>query len=176
MENWVKDPTVLKMFAKHYKTGEVIPDELLAKIKKADLYNTGILHVSSYLFPALIDMEFHARTKDTPFDVNEFDNAVLKKFHVPYELSSPYPSTQNGHIFTGGYAAGYYSYIWAAVLDADAFSAFKESGDLFNPTLSTSFRKNILSRGATDEPMTLFKNFRGREPKVEPLIERNGLK
>lgn len=176
MENWVKDPTVLKMFAKHYKTGEVIPDDLLAKIKKADLYNTGILHVSSYLFPALIDMEFHARTKDTPFDVNEFDNAVLKKFHVPYELSSPYPSTQNGHIFTGGYAAGYYSYIWAAVLDADAFSAFKESGDLFNPTLSTSFRKNILSRGATDEPMTLFKNFRGREPKVEPLIERNGLK
>lgn len=176
MENWASDPEVLKMYAKHYQTGEVIPDELIKKIKDTELYNVGISTTSSLLFPALIDMDYHTRTDDSMLDVKAFEEKTFSKYKLVPELGSPYPSTQNGHIMpeTGGYAAGYYSYIWAAVLDADAFELFKEKG-IFNKDVADSFKQNILAKGNSDDPLVLYKIYRGREPKVDALLKKLGV-
>jgi peptidyl-dipeptidase Dcp len=174
MENWALEPEVLKTYAKHYQTGAPIPDELIQKIKNAKLFNQGFW-TTEYLAASYLDLDWHTLTTIHPqTDVLEFENESLSRIGLIPEIVSRYRTTYFSHIFAGGYAAGYYSYIWAEVLDADAFQAFKEKG-LFDPQIAQSFRKNVLERGATEEPMVLYKRFRGAEPKIEPLLARRGL-
>ncbi|MGC9364023.1 MAG: M3 family metallopeptidase [Fidelibacterota bacterium] len=175
MENWALEPEVLKSYAFHYETGEPIPDELIEKIRKASLFNQGFATVE-YLAAAYLDMDWHTLTTPRPIeDVLEFEDESLGRIGLIPEIISRYRTPYFRHIFTSGYSAGYYSYIWAEVLDADAFQAFKET-DLFNRELAQSFRENILARGGSEEPMVLYKRFRGREPSIEPLLEKRGLK
>lgn len=176
MENWAIEPAVLKMYATHYQTGAPMPDELVDKIHKARHFNQGFA-TTEYLAAAFLDMDWHTQTTPNPdIQVIEFENSCLDKIGLIPEIISRYRSPYFQHIFAGGYSSGYYSYLWAEVLDADAFNAFKETGDLFNPRVATSFRENILERGGTAEPMTLYKKFRGKEPSIEPLLKRRGLK
>ncbi len=173
MENWASEPAVLKMYAHHYQTNLPIPDELIARIKKSATFNQGFETVE-YLAAAFLDMDWHTLTQPTPLDVISFENQSLSRIGLIPEIVVRYRSPYFRHIFSGGYSAGYYSYIWAEVLDADAFQAFKET-DIFHPALAQSFRENILARGGTEDPMVLYLRFRGREPKIEPLLERRGL-
>lgn len=172
MENWAFEPEVLKMYAKHYETGEVIPESLIRKMQNAKLFNQGFETVE-YLAASFLDMDWQTITDTIERDTPSFEKASFTKIGLMPEIESRYQSTNFGHI-VGGYAAGYYSYIWAAVLDSDAFQAFKET-TLFNPEVAASFRKNILSRLGTEDAMTLYKKFRGREPKVDALLQRRGL-
>ncbi len=172
MENWASDPEVIKTYAKHYQTGQPIPQELVDKIKKSDLFNQGFATVE-YLAASFLDMDWHTLADATEQDALPFEDASMKKIGLIPEIVVRYRSPYFSHIFSGGYSAGYYSYIWSEVLDADAFQAFKETS-LFDQKTAQSFRDNILAKGYTDDPMTLYKRFRGREPKVEPLLKRRG--
>ena len=172
MENWAKEPEVLRVYAKHYKTGEVIPEELIAKLEKSAQFNQGFETVE-YLAASLLDMDWH--TKAFNGDVLAFEKAAMDKIGLIDEIVPRYRSSYFSHIFSGGYSAGYYVYIWAAVLDADAFDAFKQSGNIFNPEYAAKFR-TLLTRSGSDEGMTIYKNFRGQEPSIEPLLKRRGLK
>lgn len=174
MENWASEPEVLKMYAKHYKTGEVIPQELIDKLKKSRHFNQGFITVE-YLAASFLDMDWHTMEEAREFDVEKFETNSLNKIGLIPEIVVRYKSTYFRHIFSGGYSSGYYSYIWSGVLDADAFEAFKEKS-LFDQETAKSFRKNILEKGGTEDPMTLYKRFRGTEPKIEPLLKRRGLK
>jgi peptidyl-dipeptidase Dcp len=174
MENWAVEKEFLDRFASHYKTGEKIPAELVEKIKASENYLAGYLSVRQLSF-GYLDMAWH--TLEKPFDgeVKQFEEEAWKKTQIFPVIDEACMSTQFSHLFAGGYAAGYYSYKWAEVLDADAFSLFKEKG-LFNKEVAGSFRKNILEKGGTEHPMTLYKRFRGQEPTVDALLERSGLK
>jgi peptidyl-dipeptidase Dcp len=172
MENWASDPDVIKTYAKHYQTGEPIPQELVDKIKKSDLFNQGFATVE-YLAASFLDMDWHSLADAAEQDALQFENAAMKKIGLIPEIVVRYRSPYFSHIFSGGYSAGYYSYIWSEVLDADAFQAFKETS-LFDQKTAQTFRDNILAKGYTEDPMTLYKRFRGREPKVEPLLKRRG--
>ncbi|HWR51412.1 MAG TPA: M3 family metallopeptidase [Bryobacteraceae bacterium] len=177
MENWVFEPEVLKLYAKHYKTGETIPVPLVEKMTKAEKFNQGFATVE-YLAASLLDMDWHTiPATRTDLDAAAFENASLEKMGMMKEILPRYRSPYFQHIFGGGsgYSAGYYSYIWSEVLDSDAFQAFKEKG-LFDKATAASFRKNILEKGGTADAMEMYKAFRGREPKVEPLLEKRGLK
>jgi peptidyl-dipeptidase Dcp len=174
MENWASQPEVLKMYAKHYKTGKIIPQELVDKVKKAGRFNQGFMTVE-YLAASLLDIEWHKLTDTKGVDVNKFEDDYLNKIGLIPEIVSRYRSTYFRHIFSSMYSAGYYSYVWAEVLDADAFEAFKERG-IFDKKTATAFRKNILEKGGTDDAMMLYKAFRGREPEVGPLLKKRGLK
>lgn len=174
MENWAFEPEVLKMYAKHYETGEVIPQELIDKLEKASHFNQGFVTVE-YLAASFLDMDWHTLTEAKELDADEFEEASLNKIGLIPEIIVRYKSPYFNHIFSGGYASGYYSYIWAEVLDADAFQAFKETS-LFDQKTAQSFRENILERGGTEDPMVLYKRFRGAEPKVEYLLKKRGLK
>jgi len=174
MENWAFEPEVLKMYAKHYETGEVIPQELIDKLEKARHFNQGFVTVE-YLAASFLDMDWHTLTEAKELDADEFEEASLNKIGLIPEIIVRYKSPYFNHIFSGGYASGYYSYIWAEVLDADAFQAFKETS-LFDQKTAQSFRENILERGGTEDPMVLYKRFRGAEPKVEYLLKKRGLK
>lgn len=171
MENWFTEPEVLRTFAKHYQTGQPIPDEIIEKIQASSKFNQGFATVE-YLAAALLDMFYY--TADNVDDVLEFENRIAQQINLPEEIPFRYRSTYFNHIFGGGYSAGYYSYIWAGVLDSDAFEAFKETS-LFDRATAESFRKNILEKGYTDEPMNLYLQFRGREPQIEPLLRKRGL-
>jgi peptidyl-dipeptidase Dcp len=173
MENWATEPEILKTFAFHYKTGEVIPDHLIEKIQKTAHFNQGFITVE-YLAASFLDMKYHVLTDAADLNVNEFETETLDEIGLIPEIISRYRSTYFQHIFSSGYDAGYYSYIWAGVLDADAFEAFKETS-LYDQKVAASFRENILSKGGTEDPMVLYKNFRGREPSIEPLLKRRGL-
>ncbi len=173
MENWAGEPEVIKTYAKHYKTGEPIPDALLEKIKKAKLFNIGFDTVE-YLAACYLDMDWHTLTELKEQDAAAFEKVSMDRIGLIPEIVVRYRSPYFSHIFSGGYSSGYYSYIWSEVLDADAFEAFKETG-LFDQATAKSLRDNILSRGGTEDPMVLYKRFRGREPKVEALLERRGL-
>ncbi len=173
MENWAAEPEVLKMYAKHYKTGEVIPDALIEKMQKAGTFDQGFTTVE-YLAAALLDMEYHTRKVAIKVDTETFEKEAMNKINLPSEIIPRYRSTYFNHIFAGGYSAGYYSYIWSGVLDTDAFEVFKLNG-LFNKTNAESFKTNILEKGGTEEPMVLYKNFRGAAPSVEPLLRKRGL-
>ncbi|MCK4549406.1 MAG: M3 family metallopeptidase [Candidatus Krumholzibacteria bacterium] len=173
MENWATDPAVLKLYAKHYKTGEPIPDELIAKIKKADKFNQGFF-ATEYLAASLLDMDYHTIDKHFALDVRKFENDKLGNAGLIPEIKSRYRSTYFRHIFTSGYASGYYSYIWAEVLDADAFQAFRENG-IFDRQTAQLFRENILAKGGSEDPMKLYVQFRGSIPSIQPLLERRGL-
>ncbi|NIO48904.1 MAG: peptidase M3 [Candidatus Aminicenantes bacterium] len=174
MENWVFEPEVLKMYAKHYETGEVIPQELIDKLKKASHFNQGFAIVE-YLAASFLDMDWHTLTEAKELNVDKFETESLNKIGLIPEIVVRYKSPYFRHIFSGGYSSGYYSYIWAEVLDADAFQAFKET-NLFDQKTAQLFRENILERGGTEDPMVLYKRFRGAEPKVEHLLKKRGLK
>lgn len=174
MENWAFEPEVLNHYAKHYKTGEPMPKELIEKISKAGKFNQGFA-TTEYLAASYLDMDWHTLTEKTNFDVNAFEKKSMEKIHLIDEIVPRYRSTYFQHIFAGNsYSAGYYSYVWAEVLDADAFEAFKEHG-IFDKTTAAAFRTNVLELGGTEDAMDLYKKFRGAEPSIEPLLERRGL-
>jgi peptidyl-dipeptidase Dcp len=173
MENWALAPEVLKVYAKHWKTGQTIPDELVAKIEKAEKFNQGFATVE-YLAASFLDMDWHTLSQPQEVDAVVFEKASLDKIGLMPEILVRYRSPYFQHIFAGGYSAGYYSYIWSEVLDSDAFQAFKEKG-LFDQTTARSFRNNILEKGGTADAMEMYKRFRGREPSVQPLLEKRGL-
>jgi len=175
MENWMLEPEVLAVYAKHWKTGEVMPAELVEKIEKAGTFNQGFASVE-YLAASYLDMRWHTLKGVKAVDSNTFEKAALAKIGLIPEIVSRYRSPYFAHIFGGGggYSAGYYSYIWSEVLDSDAFQAFKDKG-LFDAATASSFRKNILERGGTREAGAMWLAFRGREPSVEPLLIKRGL-
>lgn len=174
MENWAADPEVLKMYAVHYQTGEVIPDALITKLERASKFGQGFA-TTEYLASALLDMEFHNRTTSIDGTAVSFEQDAMTRAGLPTAITPRHSSTHFGHIFAGGYSAGYYSYIWSGVLDTDAFDQFKKTGDLFNQEKALSFRQNILEKGGTEDPMELYKRFRGGEPTIEPLLRKRGL-
>lgn len=173
MENWCRHPEVMKTYAKHYETGEAIPDSTIAKIVAAQTYGQGFTN-TELLAASLLDMAYYSISEKQAIDANTFEKDALDKIGLIPEIISRYKSTYFQHIFTTGYDAGYYSYTWTAILDADAFEAFKESGDLFNPELAAKFR-TILKSGNTVEPMKLYTDFRGKGPEVKPLLKNRGL-
>ena len=174
-ENWASEPEMLKVYAKHYKTGEVIPTELIEKMKKSGTFNQGFV-TTEYLAASYLDLNYYTDTMLTNFDAQKFEKESMSKLGLIPEILPRYRSTYFGHIFGGGYATGYYSYIWAEVLDADAFNAFKEAGNIFDKKTADAFRMNILEKGGTAEAMELYKAFRGKEPNIDPLLIRRGLK
>lgn len=176
MEHWVFEPEVLKVYAKHYKTGEVIPAELIEKLDKSGKYGQGFA-TTEYLAASLLDMDYHV-LKEIPADFNvmAFEQQTLGKRGLLKQIPSRYRTTYFNHTMGGGYTAGYYSYIWAEVLDADAFQAFKETGDIFNQDLAQKFRTYILTPGGIDDAMDMYKNFRGKEPGTDALLKNRGLK
>ncbi|MEI6680423.1 MAG: M3 family metallopeptidase [Mariniphaga sp.] len=173
MENWASEPSVLKAYAKHYLTNESIPDALIAKLEKSRQFNQGFETVE-YLAASILDMKYHTPAIPLISDVQAFENETLVKKGLIPEILPRYRSTYFSHIFSGGYSAGYYVYIWAAVLDADAFQAFKESGVLFNPALALKFRE-LLTKSGSDEGMTIYTRFRGKTPDIHSLLLRRGL-
>ncbi len=173
MENWASEPEVMKSFAKHYKTGETIPDDLLAKIENAGKFNQGFATVE-YLAASFLDMDWHTLAETKEHDVDSFENASMQTIGLIPEIVVRYKSPYFRHIFAGGYSSGYYSYIWAEVLDADAFQAFKENG-IFDRETAMAFRNNVLAKGGSEDPMKLYVKFRGQEPDIKALLERRGL-
>ena len=173
MENWAAEPEVLKMYAKHYRTGEVIPEALVNKLKKAGTFDQGFA-TTEYLAASLLDLAYHSQNKDITTDANTFEKEAMTKIGLIESIIPRYRSTYFSHIFSGGYSSGYYSYIWSGVLDTDAFEVFKTT-TLFNPEKAKSFRKNVLEKGGTEDPMVLYKRFRGAEPSIEPLLRKRGL-
>jgi peptidyl-dipeptidase Dcp len=172
-EHWAMEPEVMKTFAKHYQTGEVIPDSLIAKILKQTTFNQGF-QMGELIAAAILDMDLHNLTSVEGINVQEFEKQAMDKIGLIPEIAPRYRVTYFNHII-GGYAAGYYSYLWANVLDNDAFEAFREHG-LFDQETAMAFRHNILEKGDTEDPMTLYKNFRGAEPSIEPMLKNLGLK
>ena len=173
MEHWATEPEVLNMYAKNYKTNEPIPASLVKKIKNSGYFNQGFETVE-YLAASLLDMAYHSLEAPAVVDVQKFEKEYLTKIGLIPEILPRYRSTYFIHITVNGYDAGYYSYIWSAVLDNDVFAAFKEKG-LFDKETATSLRKNILEKDGTMDPMKMFVNFRGREPVIEPLLKNRGL-
>ncbi len=174
MENWAARPEVIAEYGKHYETGEVMPDELLEKIQKSLVFNAGFNSVE-YVAASVLDLDWHGLKEPTEIDVLTFEKESMDRINLMEEIIPRYRSTYFAHII-GGYAAGYYVYLWAEVLDADAFQAFVESGDIFNKEIAASFRKNILTEGGTDEGMVQYDKFRGKEPSIDALLKKRGLK
>lgn len=173
MENWAAHPEVLKMYAKHFETGEIIPDELIEKIQNSQYFNKGF-ETAEYLAASFLDMDWHTLTDPDLLDAFTFEKESLNKIGLIDEIASRYQSTNFNHIFgDDGYSAGYYGYYWAAVLDADAFEAFIET-DLFDKKNAELFRTHILERSGSEDPMDLYIKFRGREPEVDALLKRFG--
>ncbi len=173
LENWASEKEYLDLFAKHYETSESMPAELIEKIEKSKNHLAAFYNVTQVRY-ATIDMAWHSITSPVECSVEEFEKGAVGKTQILPTVDGIFMSPAFGHIFGGGYAAGYYSYKWAEVLDADAFSKFKAAG-IFNREVADSFRENILERGGTEDPMTLYIRFAGSEPTIEPLIERMGL-
>ena len=173
MENWCRHPQVMKMYAHHYQTGEAIPDALIKKIAAAQTYGQGFM-TTELLAASLLDMDYYSIKEKQHIDPIAFEDEHMAKIGLIPEIISRYRSPYFQHIFTTGYDAGYYSYTWTAILDADAFEAFAESGDLFNPELARKFR-HLLESGNTVEPMDLYRAFRGKDPSPKALLKRKGM-
>lgn len=185
MEHWAFEPEVLNMYAKHYETGETIPAELVQKIQNAGYFNQGF-RTTELVAAAILDMKWYTLTNASPnfsskqgeglekLDVDKFETDAMAEIGLISEIIPRYRSTYFQHVFSGGYSAGYYSYLWSEVLDSDAFQAFVEKGNIFDQTTAKSFRENVLSKGGSDEPMTLYKNFRGGEPNPIYLLKNRG--
>ncbi|MBU1014271.1 MAG: M3 family metallopeptidase [Bacteroidetes bacterium] len=173
MEHWAMEPDVLKVYAKHYKTGEVIPDDLIEKIQKSSLFNQGFITVE-FVAAALIDMEYYTQTVEKDLDIRAFEKDFFAKRKLIPEIAPRYRTTYFSHII-GGYSAGYYSYLWSGVLDNDAFEAFKETS-LFDQETAQKFRREILEPNGLKDPDEMYFNFRGRAPIIEPLLKSRGLK
>lgn len=174
MEHWAFEPEVLAQYAKHYETGELIPDALVEKMKAASKFNQGFATVE-YLAASLLDMAYHTLPAGNNIMPLVFEKEQMDKIGLIPQIAPRYRSTYFQHIFAGGYSAGYYSYIWSEVLDSDAFAAFKEAGNIFDAATADSFRKHILEKGGTEEPMQLYTAFRKREPDVKYLLQHRGL-
>ena len=174
MENYAIEKDFLRTFAVHYQTGEPLPDELIGRIVKSRNFNVATACLRQVSF-GLLDMAYYTQTKEFTEDIIPFEKKAWKDAIITEQIPDTCMTVQFSHIMAGGYAAGYYSYKWAEVLDADAFSLFKENG-IFDQKTAQSFRDNILSRGGTEHPMTLYKRFRGQEPTINALLERNGIK
>lgn len=175
MENWAREPDVLRDYAKHYRTGEPIPESEVKKIVGARRFNQGFA-TTEYLAACLLDMRWH--TLKTPVDGVDpvaFERDAMSAIGLPATIAPRYRSPYFQHIFAGGYSSGYYSYVWAEVLDADAFEAFRRKG-IFDPATALAFRTEVLEKGGSEDAMTLYRRFRGQEPSVEPLLQRRGLK
>ncbi|EKD30882.1 MAG: hypothetical protein ACD_77C00459G0012 [uncultured bacterium] len=175
MEHWAFEPQVLRIYAKHYKTGEVIPQELIDKLVNAGKYGQGFA-TTEYLAASYLDMDFHVlKTIPANLDVLAFEAKSLGDRGLISQIPPRYRSTYFSHTFGGGYTAGYYSYIWAEVLDSDAYQAFVETKDIFNKEVAAKFRKEILARAGQDDAMTLYVNFRGSQPGINALLKNRGL-
>ncbi len=172
MENWCYEPEALALFAKHYQTGEIIPQEYVEKIKESASFLEGMATMRQISF-GLLDMAYHGKAQ-TIEDVKSFEEAAFESTKLYPDVAENCMSVSFSHIFQGGYSSGYYSYKWAEVLDADAFAYFQEKG-IFDKEVATKFKENVLSKGGTEHPMTLYKKFRGQEPKPEALLKRAGL-
>jgi peptidyl-dipeptidase Dcp len=173
MENWVFEPELLKLYARNYKTGDLMPEALVAKIRKAGTFNQGFEN-TEYLAASYLDMDWHTMTEPKVQDATAFEKASMARWGLIPEILPRYRTTYFAHS-ADEYSAGYYSYTWSAVLDSDAFQAFKEKGDVFDPATAAAFRQ-LLSRSGSEDPMVLYKRFRGREPKVDALLDKRGLR
>ncbi len=173
MENFAIEKDFLNTFAKHYETGENIPEEMIQRIVDASNFNVAYACLRQLSF-GLLDMAWYTRTEPFDGDVRSYEKAAWKKTQVLPDIAETCMTVQFSHIMAGGYSAGYYSYKWAEVLDADAFSLFQEKG-IFHPETANSFRENVLSKGGTEHPMELYKRFRGQEPSIDALLKRNGI-
>ena len=172
MEHWAFEPEVLRMYAKHYETGAVIPDALIKKMQNASTFNQGFT-TTELVAAAILDMKWYTVETKQDFDVRKFEADAMNEIGLISSIIPRYRSTYFSHIFDGGYSSGYYSYLWSEVLDADAFQAFKEKG-LFDQETAKSFRENVLSKGNTADPMTMYKKFRGSEPNPIYLLKNRG--
>ena len=175
MENWAFDPEVLKQYAVHYRSNEVIPEYLAAKLRRSELFNQGFM-TTELIAASLSDMDIHSITEYEPFDPMEFERKALteKRGLIP-QIEPRYRYPYFSHIFDGGYSAGYYFYTWAEVLDKDVFEAFRESGDLFNKKIADDFRRKILARGGSEDGMTMYRDFRGKDPDKRAMLRSRGL-
>ena len=175
-EHWVFEPEMLKEYAKHYETGEIIPAELVDRLTQSGKYGQGFA-TAEYLAASLLDMDFHTM-KEIPADFNvmDFEQKTLAERGLPSQIPSRYRTTYFNHTMGGGYTAGYYSYLWSEVLDADAFEAYKETGNIFNTEVAAKFRTYVLTPGGIDDAMKMYVNFRGKEPNIDPLLKNRGLK
>ena len=176
MEHWVLEPEVLKVYAKHFETGEIIPEALVRKIDNSSKYGQGFI-TAEYVQASLLDMDYHV-LKEIPadFDLLKFETESMNRRNALSQIPPRYRSTYFNHTMGGGYTAGYYSYMWSEVLDADAFDAFKETGDIFDKKTADKFRDFVLAPGSIDDAMDMYKNFRGKEPSIDPLLKNRGLK
>jgi peptidyl-dipeptidase Dcp len=175
MENWAAHPDVLRAYAKHYQTGELIPDELVSKLEDASKFNQGFVTVE-YIAASLLDMDYHTLQDVSGLDIDEFENTSMQEIGLIDAIIPRYKSNYFQHIFASvtGYSSGYYSYLWSEILDKDAFNAFLETS-LFDQASATSFRENILAKGGSMDEMEMYVNFRGAEPTIEPLLKGRGL-
>ena len=175
-EHWAFEPEVLKVYAKHYQTGEVIPQALVEKMTNAGKYGQGFA-TTEYVAASLLDMDYHV-LKEIPkdFDIEKFEAQKMSDRGLISQIPPRYRTTYFGHTMEGGYTAGYYSYMWAEVLDCDAFQAYVETGDIFNQTVAQKFRQYVLTPGGIDDAMDMYVNFRGKKPSIEPLLKNRGLK
>lgn len=175
MENWATEPEMLKQYAVHYRSDDVIPDHLVGRIRRSEYFNQGF-NTTELVAAALTDMDIHSIEKYEPFDVEAFEhNALRERRHLMPQIEPRYRYPYFSHIFDGGYSAGYYFYVWAEVLDKDAFQAFKQSGDLFNRRLADKFRRELLARGGSEDGMSLYRAFRGADPDKTALLVARGL-
>ena len=173
-EHWALEPELLKTYARHYKTGEVIPDDMIAKLQAAATHNQGFA-TAELAGAALLDLEYGKLNPTEDIDVVEFEKRVADKLGMPAELTFRYRSPYFKHVFgSDGYASGYYTYLWAEVLDTDGFELFKEKG-IFDPETAKAFKENVLEKGGSEDPMVLYVNFRGHEPSVDALLRNRGL-
>jgi peptidyl-dipeptidase Dcp len=174
-EHWQEQPAVLRQFARHYQSGEPLPDDLLKRFIAARKFNQGFSTVE-FLASALLDLEFHTQPASASADVGAFEQRELEKIGMPAEIAMRHRPTQFGHIFSGDhYAAGYYSYMWSEVMDADAFGAFEEAGNIFDPATAKRLHDDIYSSGGSRDPEEADVAFRGREPEPDALLRRRGL-
>jgi peptidyl-dipeptidase Dcp len=173
-EHWAAAPETLRKYARHYQTGEMLPEALITKLLAARNFNQGFATVE-YTACAMLDLELHARSDDAPVDIVRFERDFLARVGMPAEIGLRHRPTHFQHLFDGaGYAAGYYAYMWAEVLDADGFAAFTEAGNVFDPATAARL-KTIYSSGDTEDPMVLYRAFRGREPAIDALLAQRGL-
>ncbi|MGV6802335.1 MAG: M3 family metallopeptidase [bacterium] len=176
LEHWASEPQMLAEFAHHYETGEVIPTELVEKMKRAKTHNEGF-RTTEFIAASLLDLRWHMLTLEEAeaiTDARAFEQKVLAEYGLIPEIEPRYRSPYFAHIFAGGYSAGYYAYLWSEILDSDGFDAFKQTGDIFNPELAKRLRTNIYEAGASEEADVLYRKFRGKDPSIEPLLKNRG--
>jgi peptidyl-dipeptidase Dcp len=176
LEHWAIEPEVLAIYARHYETGEPIPQDLVDKMNKAATFNQGFA-TTEFIAASLIDLSWHMLSSEEAekiTDARAFELEVLKKYNFPEVIEPRYRTNYFSHIFAGGYSAGYYAYLWANILDSDGFAAFKETGDIFDPALAASLKKWVFQSGGLRETDELYRNFRGADPSIEPLLRDRG--